>query len=192
MGNGLPEVGGLGVVVAELIGDLVQVVAVQRLQRVADGGMEDSALGWQQALVSHEPDPVVAEVQPIADGVQDAAPDQLLDGISGLALAEAARAREKGEGKVTADGGRDGDAVSGKLGQTLQSLGDHLLNTAAWARLLRPGLGRVLLEAPDGFHDDERISLAEGPDLALELIPGPIGARRGPEGSPEGSTLGLR
>jgi len=73
------EVARSRVVAPELIGDLVEPLPMQLLERLADGRVQDRAARWEQAVVGDATDPVVAEVEPIADGVEDLQVSLLID-----------------------------------------------------------------------------------------------------------------
>ena len=87
-------------VVREPLHLLGQPVRVQRLHGVRDPGVQRPPALPEQTAVGDLADPVVGEVEPLADAVQDAAPHQLLQRLRGFVLLETRRALEERESRT--------------------------------------------------------------------------------------------
>ena len=79
---------------------LAQPVRVQRLHGLRDPGVQRSLALPEEAVVGDLADPIVGEVEPLADAVQDAAPHQLLQRLRGVVLLETRRALEGAESRT--------------------------------------------------------------------------------------------
>ncbi len=154
------RIAGLQIMVPELIGDCLLVVAVKLFDCPADIGMQDPALPGHELCVGDAANPVMTEIDSLAIGGQDMAAHQLLDSACRIHFAELSGPRQQREREVTADGGGHFHQTLRQAGQTFQARRDEILNGGRQARLALPDGRTVVVQRPHGFDDDEGIALA--------------------------------
>lgn len=153
-------------VLAELIGHVVESIPVSRLEGEGHRAVEQGATRRQQALVDDLADAIVVEVESLAHGVQDAPTDELLDRVGGVHLVEARDLVEKPERERLPDDRGGGEGGPGPIGQVGQAADDGVADGGRQARPARPRR----IQAADRFHDDERVSLAQLPQIVGDPI----------------------
>lgn len=98
------------------------------LDRLRDTTVKELAAGWQHRVVRDFTDPVVREVEPLAQAMQDAPAHQLLDPGRSLFFGEPRRPLEQRELELPADHRRHGGEDLARLGQALEPPADDLPN----------------------------------------------------------------
>jgi hypothetical protein len=141
---------------------------VQGFQRARHPRVDELAAG-REDLADHDlADAVVGEVEPLADTVQNAPPDQLFEGLGGLALGVSGGEGQQVERALAPDDGGDREELAGTTGQPLQPSGDEL--TYPLGKRQRAGLALpALLEHAQGLHHDEGMAFAGRPDAVAEM-----------------------
>ena len=171
---------------------LAQPVRVERLHGIRDPGVQRPLALPEKAAVGDLADPVVGEVEPLTDIVQDPAPHQLLQRLRGFMLLETRRAPEETKVELASDDGGDGRQIPAALAERFQVPDDDLADPLGDGELRR-WIGRgVFRKRAHALDHRERVALADDPDLFRE--PGHHGLvafRRG-ERSHERERLFLR
>ena len=160
-------------VVRQPVADGVEAVRVQRLQRGGHQAMQQRPPRGQKAGVGDLAHPLVNEAELLARELEHAATDELLDGLGGLLGRQAGGALQQREAGLPPDDRGDGRQLARCRAEASQSSRD---GAADGARQVDRARDRGALEPAEALDDDERITLAEPPDLfrhPRELLPEP-------------------
>src|SRR5262249_44036773 len=113
-----------------------QVVGMHRFDRLADPPVEELPPGRKELAVHHGADPVVREVEALANALEHAPPDQLLDSLRGHLLGQPTRALQKSEFELPADDRGYRGELTSALADPLQPARNEILDTL-WQRQRR-------------------------------------------------------
>ncbi len=148
-----------------------EISALERLQCLPDGPVEGSTAGRNQLPVGHLPEPLVHEVEPVADLAQDLPPDQLLQGIRGFALAKPGGSLDQIKVEVPPGHGGDGHDLANPVAEPRQAPGDKIPDPAGQGEP-HARLGRLVRQRPHRLDDHERVPPAQLPHLVGQVVEG--------------------
>jgi len=145
-------------------------VRVQYLQRVAHGGVERPSPGLEQPVVHDAADPLVGEVEAVADRVHDPTPHEFLQTLRRLRRRDPGALLEQREAEVSTDDGSHRGQAAGRLGEALQAGGNEVPDTAGHHHGCRAVASDTVDELADRLDDHERVALARPPDLSTHTL----------------------
>lgn len=168
------------VVIRETVVDRPERSLVQRLQRLAERRVQGLPAGSEKTGLRDPANPVMPEIEPLADPVEHAMPDELLQPLGSVRARKPARALDQREVERTIGHRGDRSKLTGGSAQALQPSEDELAHGARNGPGAHRAGDHALLDPPHRLHGDERIPLAAPPDLRGEPRDRPlVGARPG-------------
>ncbi|PYM92441.1 MAG: hypothetical protein DME04_15490 [Candidatus Rokuibacteriota bacterium] len=148
----------------------VWVILPGSLQRLGDPPMEQLAAGRQDACVGDVANPVVGEVEALAQTMEDAPAHHLLDTGRRIVLGEPGNPMQQRELELAPDhGGHAGERVPA-FGQALEPPADEVAHPFGKRPTARAADRRALRICPRGLHRNERVALARRPRLLAEPL----------------------
>ena len=128
-------------------------------------------------LVVHDlANPLVGEVELLAEALQHAPAHQLLHSLGGVPFVEPGRPLEERELELAADDGGHRCEVPASVAQAFQTAGHDAADALGKRERRRRERGDALLDRPDGLDHQKGVARARAPDLRIQ--PG-IGAGGG-------------
>ena len=150
---------------------------VKRFENPGHERMEGLAVRLENPVVGDLTNPLVGEVEPLAEAVQYAPPHQLFHTLGAIALVEPGHVLKERKVEPPADDGSQRYEMATLGAETLQTPGDDSPNPLGEGQHRRAGGRGAFMKRPDRLDHHEGIPLAGVPDLLVH----PPG-RDGPEG----------
>jgi hypothetical protein len=134
--------------------------------------VEEAPPRRKQPAVGDVANAIVRELEVVAHGAQHVGPHHLLDRLGGMTLVHAAGRAEQREVELAPDDrGHRGGRLTARA-EPVESTRDEVTDALGQRGLARPRAGtagRGLRSVSEhGFHGDEGIALAHGPDARFE------------------------
>ena len=164
---------------------------VQPFQGARRRFVQSPAIGGQQSFAGDLADPLVREVEPLADHVKDPAGHELVDALGGVRRAQFRRPLQEREVELPADDAGHRRQTPAALGEPLEPAADELAHPRRRQHFAFDVHAVHALEGAHRLQHHERVALAGAPDFLAESLEGGLLGSRPHQRPDESHRLGL-